>query len=818
MNDSKILPDDPQLTAYALGEMDAAERVAFEVRLQNDPSARTLVAEIRGLANQLEQALRSEISSDGIRPARMEERESAHESAKGDESLQGRDHYPGRKGKVLSFPHLYYLVGGLAAACFAVVMALRLSEPRRIAIQKHYEQVALPLSPETEGTEIAAVEKMPPVESVVVDTPTPPEGLAKIAAPAVRLAPSDLSLLGGSHGASLPLAQGLIIAGMDEAFNPAKFASKPRSSRQLVGGARAVALSNAQLTHGNAADGRTPVEISPVTAEGSTVATADRIRRELTSATGSRSTLAGTRVRTELMDVGSPITVVTREYLSSGSLTGASKSNREVYAFRPESEFVRTVDEPLSTFSADVDTASYANVRRFLKAGELPPKDAVRIEELVNYFPYEYAAPKTEKAEGGALFAASLEVAEAPWAAGHRLVRIGLKAKEVSAAARGPANLVFLLDVSGSMAADNRLPLVKESLRLLLRRLRSDDRVAIVTYAGTSGLALPSTPVAQSREILAVLDRLTASGGTNGGMGIQLAYDIAKANFVGGGINRVILCTDGDFNVGVTGEGELVRLIEEKAKSGVFLTVLGFGMGNLQDATMQQLADHGNGDYAYIDTREEAEKLLVRQLGGTLVTVAKDVKIQVEFNPAKIASYRLIGYEKRLLKAADFNRDSVDAGEVGSGHTVTALYEVVPTDPPNNGGNAQSLVDPLRYGAVDVARAPGKGSFGGNLENAARSEELLLVKVRFKDPAGIMGRKLEFPLLDGGGAFAAASEDFKFAAAVAGFGLVLRDSPFKGTATFASVATWANAGLGPDRDGYREEFLGLVKQAQAVVQ
>jgi Ca-activated chloride channel family protein len=365
--------------------------------------------------------------------------------------------------------------------------------------------------------------------------------------------------------------------------------------------------------------------------------------------------------------------------------------------------------------------------------------------------------------------------------------------------------LVFLVDVSGSMNAPERLPLVKESLRLLVNRLRADDRVAIVTYAGASGLALASTPVAQTREVVAAIDAMTPGGSTNGGMGIQLAYDIAKANFVTGGVNRVILCTDGDFNVGVTGEGALVRLVQEKAKSGVFLTVLGYGMGNLNDAMLEAIADNGNGSYGYVDSRREAEKLLGAQVSGTLTTVAKDVKLQVEFNPARVASYRLIGYENRLLAKNDFNNDKVDAGEVGAGHTVTALYEVVPTSEGRGGrGDAggAGAVDELKYSRppARVALAEGSG-------------ELLTLKVRFKEPAGEESRKLEFVLTDSGAKWAEASADFKFAGAVAAFGMVLRDSPHKGTATWFEVQAWAEAGAAADPGGWRGEFLELVRAA-----
>ncbi|HYD84383.1 MAG TPA: YfbK domain-containing protein, partial [Opitutus sp.] len=431
------------------------------------------------------------------------------------------------------------------------------------------------------------------------------------------------------------------------------------------------------------------------------------------------------------------------------------------------------------------------------------------------YFPYRYAAPQGRPGEASAPFAATMEVAEAPWAPEHRLVRIGLKSRDVATPDRAAANLVFLLDVSGSMSAANKLPLVKESMRLLLGRLRADDRVAIVTYAGATGLALPSTPVAKKREIEAAIAALTPNGGTNGAMGIQLAYDIAKANFVSEGINRVILCTDGDFNVGVTSEGELVRLIEEKAKSGVFLTVLGFGMGNLKDATLQQIADRGNGSYGYVDTRREAEKLLVEQVNGTLVTVAKDVKLQVEFNPAQVAKYRLIGYEKRLLAKEDFNNDQVDAGEIGAGHTVTALYEIVPVAAKGSadgerGEGETASVDELRYSVVAVERVDVRTVVPG-AEN-----ELLTLKVRYKEPAGVVSRELEFSLTDTGAAFAEASEDFKFAAAVAGFGMLLRESQHKGAATFANVAAWAEAGAASDAGGYRAEFVELVRRAGAL--
>mgnify|MGYP003338512146 FL=1 len=391
-----------------------------------------------------------------------------------------------------------------------------------------------------------------------------------------------------------------------------------------------------------------------------------------------------------------------------------------------------------------------------------------------------------------------------------------LKGREVATADRPRANLVFLLDVSGSMDEPNKLPLVKESMRLLLRRLNEDDRVAIVVYAGASGVALPSTAAGNSGAIAAAIERLAASGSTNGAAGINLAYQIANENFIRGGINRVILCTDGDFNVGVTSQGDLVRMVEERAKSNVFLTVLGFGIGNLKDSTLELLADKGNGNYGYIDTRAEAEKMLVDQVNGTLVTIAKDVKIQVEFNPARVSAYRLVGYENRLLAKEDFNNDKVDAGEIGAGHTVTALYEVVPAAGANIPAEfGVPPVDELKYQRPAANATPGQldGRFGAAAQD---SDELLTVKIRYKEPTGTESKKLEFPLRDTGKPFDAATPEFKFAAAVAGFGLALRE-PQPNVRVMNAALEWANDGLRDDPMGYRAEFTDLVRRATALV-
>ena len=477
--------------------------------------------------------------------------------------------------------------------------------------------------------------------------------------------------------------------------------------------------------------------------------------------------------------------------------------NTEAYNPIVDNAFLRVAQEPLSTFSIDVDTASYANVRRFLTQGMLPPPDAVRIEELVNYFPYAYPGPSGDKA-----FAASVEIARCPWSVAHRLARIGLKGKEIQVDKRPAANLVFLLDVSGSMASPDKLPLLQQGLRLLVESLGENDRVAIVVYAGAEGLALPSTACepARKHEILSSLDRLQAGGSTNGGAGLNLAYQVAVQNFLPGCTNRVILCTDGDFNVGVTGQDDLKRLITEKAKSKVFLSVLGFGSGNLKDATMERIADLGNGNYAYIDSVQEASKVLVEQMSGTLVTIAKDVKIQVEFNPAKVASYRLVGYENRMLAAKDFQDDAKDAGEIGAGHTVTALYEIVPAGA--GPGEDSSPPADLKYGpkaAAPPAFAPASGS-----------DETLTVKIRFKAPEGDVSKEIERGVVDEGLEYSQATPDFKFAAAVASFGLLLRDSPHKGNATLAGVIELGEEGRGPDASGYRAEFLDLVRKAREI--
>jgi Ca-activated chloride channel family protein len=471
-----------------------------------------------------------------------------------------------------------------------------------------------------------------------------------------------------------------------------------------------------------------------------------------------------------------------------------TQPNRESYALIVENVFLAARHNPLSTFGIDVDRASYANVRRFIGQGMRPPVDAVRIEELVNYFPYGYAGPTDDRP-----FAVHTEVAAAPWAPTHRLVKIGIQGERVAMEGMPAANLVFLVDVSGSMQSVDKLPLVKSSLRLLVERMRSQDRVALVVYAGAAGLVLPPTAGSEKRAILDAIDRLEAGGSTAGGAGLELAYAVAREHHVAGGNNRVILATDGDFNVGPSSDSEMVRLIEEKREQGTFLTVLGFGTGNLQDAKMEQIADRGNGNFAYIDGLFEARKVLVHELGGTLLTIAKDVKVQVEFNPEKVAAYRLIGYENRVMAAEDFADDKKDGGELGSGHTVTALYEVVPV------GDESSV----------ELRAPGALRYQAPTETSADAagDELLFVQLRYKQPDESHSTLVTHPVRD---ALGTPSADFKFAAAVAGFGMLLRESPHAGDLGMSDVLALARAGLGADPEGFRAGFIELVERARGL--
>jgi len=785
----RLEPDDPRLTAYALGELERDEAAQVAAAIAADPALQAAVAEIRATAGQLAAALEAEPLPETAPPAHTV------------------TYHTVRPARVVRFP--YWAMAGLAAAaCLTVLFTLREWPAREAAAKK--QTVALAGQAEAARATAAptAAAPAPPGSPIELQfaregagpPPLPPAGvtadrmehLAAVVPNPPRTAEAE------ADASAMPANIGSLSAGSVAPAKDSSMVAPPEPAEDTIRLQSFAVAAKAEAGTGSGSPGAVRTRMAPAVATNAPAAESLDTR-----ATGGLvdddAGIAGAPVPSRSIPRAAPGDWAAP---SPPAATGG-RFNTEAYDFVGENGFLAAAQHPLSTFAVDVDTASYSNVRRFLTGGQRPPRDAVRIEELVNYFTYDYAAPPPA---GPAPFAASLEAAAAPWAPTHRLVRIGLKAKDVPVAARPAANLVFLIDVSGSMAAANKLPLVTEALQLLVDQLKPEDRVAIVTYAGTSGLALPSTPASHRQELTDALDGLRAGGRTNGAMGIQLAYDVAKANFVPGGINRVILATDGDFNVGVTDRGSLVRLIQEKARTGVYLTALGVGMGNYKDATLEQLADQGRGTYAYLDSLREARKVLVEQVNGTLATVAKDVKVQVEFNPAKVQAYRLIGYEDRRLKPEDFNNDRIDAGEVGAGHTVTALYEVIPV---GVAWTPDSTVDALKYRQPEAGgQRPAAGKAGG---------ELLTVKVRYQAPEGGAGQRLEFPLTDRGGAFADASPDFKFAAAVAGFGMVLRDSPLKGTTTLAEVARWAAEGTGADPGGYRGEFLSLVKRAEEIL-
>lgn len=469
--------------------------------------------------------------------------------------------------------------------------------------------------------------------------------------------------------------------------------------------------------------------------------------------------------------------------------------NTEDYDNIVENRFLAATQNPLSTFSIDVDKAAYANVRRYLDNGTLPPAGAVRIEEMVNYFKYDYPQPDNDVP-----FSVNTEISSCPWNSQHQLIQIGLQGKEIATGNLPLSNLVFLVDVSGSMEDYNKLPLVKASMNMLVDKLRENDRVAIVVYAGNAGLVLPATSGNSKTKIKEAIDNLEAGGSTAGGEGIRLAYKTAKENFIKNGNNRIILATDGDFNIGVSSDDELVRMIEQERKSGVFLSVLGFGMGNYKDNKMQQLADKGNGNHSYIDNISEAKKVLVNEFGGTLFTIAKDVKIQVEFNPSKVLAYRLVGYENRMLAAEDFNDDMKDAGELGSGHTVTALYEVIPVGVKDE---FTKTVDPLKYQVNDR-------------KIAVNSNEMMTIKLRYKKPDSDVSRLINHPVIDNATDLKNTTDNFRFSAAVAEFGLLLRNSEYKQQSSFNQVIGLAKSSKGFDEEGYRAEFIKLVQSAMSL--
>ncbi|HYR91191.1 MAG TPA: von Willebrand factor type A domain-containing protein [Terriglobia bacterium] len=828
-----INPDDPKWTAYILNELDDTERASLELELESSEEARMLVEELRLAADLTKIDLRQEVM---VVPLTAQERETIRSSA---EVLRSR-----RWG---ARPAVW--VAGLAAA--GIVLMVSLSPT---ILRSRIQPLGAPSAPIVQEAQRAEQSGAP-----VVSDQTEPKVLEKPALEAKQAAASA-RVFGKVQDAAKALIPGVTIVATNtqtgassttvtnesgvyklEGLEPGTYrvtGSVPgfqTSSDSIQVAANAQAERDITLQLGQMAES-VQVQVGGVDAEKSRkaapvpsnvvrpysvapgIGTADGgaaqglagqiggAQPEIRQQAGNIPRPAGAPAPPPPPAEGAPAPPppAPRANLPFGETRapgvpalldriGPGRDNRaEAYDAITDNPFLAVGQNPLSTFSIDVDTASYSNVRRFLNQNQLPPRDAVRIEEMINYFDYDYPQPSGRIPVG-----AAIEAAAAPWNPQHRLVRIGIRARDIAAGRRPSSNLVFLIDVSGSMQPAERLPLLKNGIRMLVEQLTANDRVTVVTYAGTTGVALRSTRGDQKDVILGLIDSLQAGGSTNGASGIQLAYEQAAASFIPGGVNRVILATDGDFNVGITDRNSLLRLIEDKAKSGVFLSVLGVGMGNYKDATLETLADKGNGNYAYIDTLNEARKVLVDQMNGTLVTVAKDVKVQVEFNPAVVDAYRLIGYENRALRNEDFNNDLKDAGDMGAGHTVTVLYEVVPRGVAIGAG-----VDPLKY-QPSVAAPP---------RNA--SNETLTVKVRYKEPAGTESKLLSFPLVDREQAFARASADFRFAASVASFGMILRDSPFKGNATMDSVLSVGEDSLGSDGAGYRREFLQLVQRAR----
>lgn len=798
-----INKDDPRLTAYALGELAGDEFFAVEAAVEADPELRQEVEAIREMAGLLAESLRNEPLAEAARVK------------------------PAAKRSVLRIA--LYSATGLAAA---VAMALYLApEPKPY----RFENIELTTTVEypADGTD---------------------GGSARPLAEGARRpgeAQSGAERAGGEKGkeggevAEIPVETAVkesvdVSAGVEPAKDGDSSAQVKKTTealRQEAVAARGYVRADADKLEvaSTSPNGRATVKIGGDM----------RIRYELgfdgsganppapTSAPLSKTSTDSNAVSRKIVDhygdmpsnvVGSQPNVrrfseaeltqmgLTQEDLLDAKVMPRAVDNHPIPAIEDirqrianrtteaydkivENEFQRVSEHPLSTFSIDVDTASYSNMRRMLNQGALPPAGAVRIEELVNYFDYDYRTPTD-----GRPFATHFEAVKCPWAPEHTLLRVGLKGKVIAADERPHGNFVFLLDVSGSMTDANKLGLVKEGMKLLVNQLNAHDRVAIVVYAGASGLVLPSTSCADKHKIIEALDRLEAGGSTNGGAGIQLAYATAAANFIENGINRVILCTDGDFNVGTTDQSSLIDLIEKKAKEKVFLTVLGFGMGNYKDSTLEKLADKGNGNYGYIDTLNEAKKMLVEQLSGTLVTIAKDVKIQIEFNPQAVQAYRLIGYENRKLNKEDFNDDKKDAGEIGAGHTVTALYEIVPAGVEMKLDTPQ--VDPLKY----QKSAPA----------VDETAEMLTLKLRYKEPAEDTSKLLEFPVRNAVAEWEKADDNTRFAASVAAFGMLLRGSQFSGSADFDKVVEWASNAKGSDNFGYRAEFVNLVRAAKSL--
>ncbi len=821
-----------KLTAYALNEMPPDERAAFEAELQRDPALREQAEQMKGFCQLL--------NDNVTKPDK-----SALTSGQREDLIKTFQAETTKSKKIVHIPfwkHPYVLSSAAMAACLAVVLVKYVDVMKQpdyvpaasesVAVLSESKDRGAFKSPTGQGavTEEEIRAHLASMQHAVV----PSGGTSPMASPDKAKALADFELAQTKKSvdnvkqkvmelpASPPLptpepapqrmaakkemAQGGLGMGSGTSPIPAPVTrSDSASSDDALGGGR--------LLTSNAPAGPPPA---------SAPAAGGKERSKTFSTVNPSPPLPAAAPMASTAIPGQPMVVDRQvapdefgdkdESRRQGGAFGkvVQPPTNESYTVITENPFLTVGQQPLSTFSIDVDTASYANVRRFLNDGQRPPADAVRLEELINYFPYSYESPGDDKP-----FAVTVDMAEAPWQPLHRLARVALKGKELGGI-RGAANFVFLVDISGSMNSPDKLPLVKQSLRMLVDQLREDDRVAIVTYAGESGIVLESTLGSEKEKILSRIEAMRPGGSTNGASGIRLAYDQATANFQKNGVNRVILCTDGDFNVGVSSPEELQTLITDKAKTKVFLSVLGYGTGNLKDRTMENLADKGNGNYSYIDSASEARKVLVEQMQSTLVTIAKDVKIQIEFNPKQVAAYRLLGYENRILAKEDFNNDKKDAGEIGAGHTVTALYEIVPAN--LKYPNGKPAVDSLKYAQTEpAAQAPAAPTADAAAKPAeAGTPEAMTVKLRYKQPEGDQSTLIEVPVTDTGKKMAEAPRDFQFAAGVAGFGMLLRNSPNAADLTWDMVRDLAGKGKGEDPQGYRGEFLQLIEKARSV--
>ncbi len=775
---STIAHDDPRLTAYALGELPAGERAAIEKIIALNPALQAEVDQIRALSGDLTRELATELVQTPT--LTVPQRKAISGAATGAAQpnrwrvVIGWSAFTTAAAATIAFMILptIGLVGerspqGIAMTPVTTAAPVSESEfQRKLSAPVHAPISAPVLIGDQEVKDILIADAQQKTSTISL------EGKRASVPEAVVTEDAQDSMESGSTGAFMAIGR----SGGARSALAAKSAAKPDDADLPRGREEAVALdAPAERVYAQSpATASSPFTPSRPSATAANAADAKARRPAAPPVGGFR--LSGTPA----------------EFPTTPSVTPGG----ETYNQRADHSFLSSQSDPLSTFGLDVDTASYGNVRRMIEGGRLPPRDAVRVEELVNYFPYDDVPAPTD----GEAFGVMVEVAPCPWQPAHKLARIAVRGQAVTT--RPALNLVFLVDVSGSMKPDNRLPLIKTGLSLLANSLTEHDHVTIVTYTGSAGVALPTTAGNDQRTILKAVDHLNADGSTNGGSGIQMAYDAARAAFERGGVNRVILCTDGDFNVGVTNREELVRLVQTRAKEGVFLTVLGVGQDNLKDATMELLADKANGHYHYLDSIAEARKVLVEQISGTLVTIAKDAKAQVEFNPARVAAWRQLGYEKRQMAAQDFANDRKDGGEVGADHIVTVLYELVPAEL----GNALPE-DGLRY---QPAARPAATVVD------VHSRELLTVKLRYKTPTGSTSRMVQGMVTDEQ-VRQAPSIDQRFAGAVAAFALRLRGSDAMGL-EFAAIASEARRALGHDPQGYRREFVQLVERAAALNQ